>query len=54
MAKKSKSMTGGDGDRKLATGSGRTKQKSGGEAQKESVVPRGSAKRNGSSKQCKG
>jgi hypothetical protein len=51
---KSKSMTGSDGGRKLAAGSGRKKQKSGGESQKDRVVPRGSGGRTGSGKQRKG
>jgi hypothetical protein len=49
-----KSMTGKDGGRKLATGAGRAKQKSGGEPQKERAVERGAARRTGSSKQRKG
>jgi hypothetical protein len=51
---KSKSMTGKDGDRKLAAGHGRAKQKSGGEPQKETGRPRGASRRTGSSKQRKG
>jgi hypothetical protein len=47
-------MTGRDGGRKLASGAGRGKQKSGGEAQKDRVVERGSSRRAGSSKQRKG
>ena len=54
MAKKSKSMVGKDGGRKLAAGAGREKQKSGGEAQRPSAVTRGSGGRTGSSKQRKG
>jgi hypothetical protein len=46
----SKSMKGKDGGRKLAADHGRAKQKSGGEAQKERTVPRGSGRRSGSSK----
>jgi hypothetical protein len=53
MAKKSKSMKTSDGERKLASGAGRAKQKSGGEAQKETVPPN-VAGRTGSSKQRKG
>jgi hypothetical protein len=49
--KKSKSMKGSDGSRKLAAGAGRTKGKSGGEPQK---ARRGSLQRTGSSKQRKG
>lgn len=52
--KKSKSMTGNDGGRKLAGGAGRAKAKSGGEPQKETKDPRTSSKRTGSSKQRKG
>jgi hypothetical protein len=47
---KSKSMTGTDGERKLASGHGRAKQKSGGEPQKARTVPRGLSGRTGSSK----
>ena len=47
---KSKSKTGKDGDRKLASDHGRKKQKSGGEPQKTRTVPRGTARRSGSSK----
>jgi hypothetical protein len=47
---KSKSMMGKDGERKLAAGHGRAKQKSGGEAQKVRTVPRGLGGRTGSSK----
>jgi hypothetical protein len=50
---KSKSMTGKDGERKLAAGHGRAKAKSGGEAQKQ-TRNRGAARRTGSSKQRKG
>ena len=46
----SKSMSDGEGGRKLAAGHGRKTQKSGGEAQKERTVPRGSGGRTGSSK----
>jgi hypothetical protein len=53
MAKKSKSMQGNDGGRKLATGAGRAKQKSAGEPQKETTPPR-PGQRTGSSKQRKG
>jgi hypothetical protein len=53
MAKKSKSQKGASGERKLATGAGRSKQKSGGEPQKETTPP-ASGKRTGSSKQRKG
>ena len=52
--KKTKSMTGKEGGRKLASDAGRKKAKSGGEAQKETGNPRGSSKRTGSSKQPKG
>lgn len=51
--KMTKTKTGRDGGRKLASGAGR-KPKSGGEAQKQTAVPRGSARRAGSSKQRKG
>jgi hypothetical protein len=54
VAKKSKSMKGADGGRKLAAGAGRRKQKAGGEAQKVRVVERGTGRRAGSSKQRKG
>jgi hypothetical protein len=47
---KSKSMKGSDGKRKLASDHGRAKQNSGGESQKDRVVPRGSGRRSGSSK----
>ena len=47
---KSKSMKGADGGRKLASGHGRAKQKSGGEAQKKRPTPRGAGRRSGSSK----
>jgi hypothetical protein len=50
---KSKSMTGSDGGRKLAAGHGRKKNKSGGESQKDRVVPRGSGRRTGSSKEAR-
>jgi hypothetical protein len=50
----SKSMKGSKGERKLASGHGRAKQKSGGEPQKDRVVPRGTGRRTGSSKQTKG
>jgi hypothetical protein len=46
----SKSDTGRDGGRKLAADHGRNKHKTGGEPQKERVVPRGSGGRTGSSK----
>ena len=52
--KKTKSMTGNDGARKLASGAGRTKAKSGGEPQKDTGAPRGTSRRTGSSKQRKG
>ncbi len=53
MAKrKTKSMTGSDGGRKLAAGAGREKHKSGGEPQKQTA--RGYVGRSGSSKQRKG
>jgi hypothetical protein len=47
---KSKSMKGSDGGRKLATDHGRGKKNTGGEPQKTRTVPRGSARRSGSSK----
>jgi hypothetical protein len=47
---KSKSMTGSDGERKLATGHGRAKKKTGGEPQKARPTPRGAGRRSGSSK----
>ena len=47
---KSKSKKGPDGERKLASDHGRSKQKSGGEPQKKRPVPRGSGRRTGSSK----
>jgi|GEM_PF-2889049 len=53
MAKKSKSMKGVDGERKLAAGAGRQKQKSGGEAKKEEAPP-ARGQRAGSRKQLKG
>jgi hypothetical protein len=49
---KSKSMTGSDGERKLASDHGRKKAKSGGEPQKKTRT--NSAGRTGSSKQRKG
>jgi hypothetical protein len=49
---KSKSMKGKDTERKLASGHGRTKAKSGGEPQKQ--TGKGSGRRTGSSKQKKG
>jgi hypothetical protein len=49
---KSKSMKGSEGGRKLAAGHGRTKQKSGGEPQKDRPAPRGSGRRAGSSKKA--
>lgn len=55
--KKSKSMTGSDGGRKLASGAGRTKAKSGGEPQKPrdpDPHPDERPGRTGSSKQRKG
>jgi hypothetical protein len=52
-AQKTKSMTGKDGGRKLATGAGRKVHNSGGEAQKQ-TINRGSSRRSGSSKQRKG
>jgi hypothetical protein len=48
-----KSMTGKNGGRKLASNAGRGKQKSGGEPQKETKDPRKSRLRTGSSKQRK-
>jgi hypothetical protein len=51
---KSKSMSSADGGRKLASGHGRKKQKSGGEPQKKRTVPRGSGRRTGSSKELGG
>lgn len=51
-AKKTKSMMGSDGDRKLAVGAGRAKHKHGSEAKK-GITPEGS-RRTGSSKQRKG
>jgi hypothetical protein len=50
---KSKSMTGKDGERKLASGHGRKKEKGGGEPQKKTTRA-GTAGRTGSSKQNKG
>jgi hypothetical protein len=50
--RKTKSMTGEDGSRKLAAGAGRKGQKSGGESKK-GVTPMGKT-RTGSSKQRKG
>jgi hypothetical protein len=47
---KSKSMKGGDGERKLASGHGRAKRKTGGEPQKNRPVPQGATRRAGSSK----
>jgi len=52
VATKTKSQMGRDGQRKLATGAGRKKHKSGGEPQKE--IKTGSFGRTGSSKQRKG
>jgi hypothetical protein len=49
---KTKSMRGKDGERKLASGAGRSKRKRGGEAQKPTAG--GAARRTGSSKQRKG
>jgi hypothetical protein len=49
---KSKSMTGKDGQRKLASDHGRAKEKSGGEPQKKNRTS--AARRTGSSKQRKG
>jgi hypothetical protein len=43
-------MRSADGDRKLATGHGRAKKKSGGEPQKERPVPRGTGRSSGSTK----
>jgi len=51
MAKKSKSMVGKDGDRKLASSAGRQKRKSGGEPKKPSSGP--GTRRTGSSKKHK-
>lgn len=53
MPGKTKSMRGSDGGRKLAAGSGRTKQKSGGEAKQDTGRERGSSRRTGSGKQPK-
>jgi hypothetical protein len=50
-SKKTKSMSGKDGGRKLAAGAGRKKQNSGGEPQKQTSWP---SRRTGSSKQRKG
>ena len=47
-------MRGKDGERKLASGAGRKKQKSGGEAKKETGITRTTSRRTGSSKQRKG
>jgi hypothetical protein len=47
-------MTGKDGRRKLATGSGRAKHNRAGESQKRSTSRHGSSSRTGSSKQRKG
>jgi hypothetical protein len=47
---KTKSMTGKDGKRKLQSDHGRGKHNTGGESQKDRVVPRGSGGRTGSSK----
>jgi hypothetical protein len=52
--KKTKSMIGSDGERKLAAGHGRKKAKSGGEAQKKGTKTGVARKRTGSSKQRKG
>lgn len=52
--RKTKSMTGKQGGRKLATGAGRAKHNRAGESQKRSTSRRGSASRTGSSKQRKG
>lgn len=51
--RKTKSMTGSDGNRKLATGHGRAKRKTGGEPQKTRSAPQGSGRRSGSSKDHK-
>jgi hypothetical protein len=53
-AQKTKSMTGKDGGRKLATGAGRKTHKSGGEPQKQTINLGASRRRTGSSKQRKG
>lgn len=53
-ARKTKSMMGKDGGRKLAAGAGRGKNKHGSEPQKDRPVQRGMARRSGSSKQRKG
>jgi hypothetical protein len=53
VAKKSKSMKGNDGERKLATGAGRKKQNSGGEAQKNSEERQGSGDNPRSAKRAK-
>jgi hypothetical protein len=47
---KSKSMKGSDGGRKLAADHGRKKHKTGGESQKDTGAPRGTARRTGSTK----
>ena len=49
----SKSQEGSDGGRKLASDHGRSKQKTGGESQKDRLTQRGTARRTGSSKQRK-
>jgi hypothetical protein len=51
--RRSKSMTGKDGGRKLAAGAGRAKHKSAGEPQRETKDPRDARPRTGSSKQRK-
>jgi hypothetical protein len=53
MTTKTKSMKNSAGERKLAANAGRKKQKSGGEAQKETSPP-ARGKRAGSAKQRKG
>ena len=49
--RKSKSMKGSDGGRKLAAGAGRAKHKSAGEPQRKTKGPRDAQPRTGSSKQ---
>ena len=53
MAKKTKSMIGNTGERKLAASAGRKKAKSGGEPQKKGRKTGIARKRTGSSKQRK-
>jgi hypothetical protein len=54
MERKTKSMAGRNGQRKLASDAGRAHANSGGEPHKDREVPRGSGRRAGSSKQRKG